>query len=42
MSSDEMCLEAKEVVQYTSEESSSDDDDFRDDVDDSDYGSRKG
>lgn len=42
MSSDEMCLEAKEVVQYTSDESSSDEEDFRDDGEDSDYGSRKG
>ena len=42
MRSNEMCLEAKEVVQYTSDESSSDDDDFGEDIEDSDYGSRKG
>ena len=44
---DGICLEAKEVVQYTSDESSSeeeddDDDEFRDDFEDSDYGSGKG
>ena len=38
LSSDEMCLEAKEVVQYTSSESSSEEDDIREDADDSDYG----
>lgn len=43
---DGICLEAKEVVQYTSDESSSeeeeeDDDEFRDDFEDSDYGSGK-
>lgn len=42
MSSDEMCLEAKEVVNYTSDESNSDEDDFRKDEDDSDYGDKKG
>ena len=42
MSLDGMCLEAKEVVQYTSDESSSDEDDFREDGEDSDYGVRKG
>ena len=42
MSSDEMCLEAKEVVQYTSSESSSEDDDLKDDGEDSDYGGGKG
>lgn len=42
MSSDEMCLEAKEVVSYTSDESNSDEDDFRKDEDDSDYGDKKG
>ncbi|XP_022799858.1 myelin transcription factor 1-like isoform X2 [Stylophora pistillata] len=39
LSSDEICLEAKEVVQYTSSESSSEEDyDIREDADDSDYG----
>ena len=42
MHPNEMCLEAKEVVQYTSDESSSDEDDFGEDIEDSDYGSRKG
>ena len=42
MSSDEMCLEAKEVINYTSDESNSDEDDFRKDEDDSDYGDKKG
>ena len=44
VSMDGICLEAKEVVQYTSDESSSTDEEeeFRDDVDDADYGSGKG
>lgn len=44
VSVDGICLEAKEVVQYSSDESSSTDEEeeFRDDADDADYGTVKG